>query len=585
MCLNSTGVNSEYRTHFLVSPRRRPQACTSPSWLHPFLSQHIVGLMVGIFHLGNKSLPVRSTRSTDTVRPNTPPPPYGHERPVYSTATTTTTTRIVTTTTHTTTHFFSLPLWRRRTHHPTPTDAASPEEGEMHPDDLGVLGPPRIPSVLMRDKDLPPTPPSDESREITDEHPSPETRVSPPVHQGTVGSGIVVSPDSTPPPHLQRATQGSRSVESTQGTAALARAALGLGLPPLMFAPTPGPSSQVNSVAFVAHPSPSGSSPKERLSFSSSTMRRAKSFHKDSDAVISTAPVDIRERRRNRGLSLGPLLSGSDDKGKGKEKEVEAKSLSRKSSFWNRKRDDSRPPTPVVPPSPNPQLLQLSPLPALQPMSPFHLDTVGKESASPRLGELDVPQSADLRRRHSERAPSSIHESSPSLDGPSAQVISSQSQRRRRPLRPQTADSGASPRAQSSYFPSNISAPPLTSSPSPFFSPSSSDKSLASSTNGPTRRPRSQTNPPLLRRLSMNLFGTSSPSPSPASTSIVGESYTRSPSTSFSSSRVSVARQSPKVSAEIPRPRYHDEESPEIYLQRLMEAVSKAEVATVLASR
>ena len=35
---------------------------------------------------------------------------------------------------------------------------------------------------------------------------------------------------------------------------------------------------------------------------------------------------------------------------------------------------------------------------------------------------------------------------------------------------------------------------------------------------------------------------------------------------------------------EIPKPQLEDE-SPEVYLQRLIEAVSKAEVATVLASR
>ncbi|KAI0094706.1 hypothetical protein BDY19DRAFT_879454 [Irpex rosettiformis] len=83
----------------------------------------------------------------------------------------------------------------------------------------------------------------------------------------------------------------------------------------------------------------------------------------------------------------------------------------------------------------------------------------------------------------------------------------------------------------------------------------------------------------------MNLFGSSSSAaPSPIVPYVMGEPYTRSPSTSFSSSRPSLTRQSPKVSVEIPKPRYHEEESPEIYLQRLIEAVSKAEVASVLAS-
>ena len=52
------------------------------------------------------------------------------------------------------------------------------------------------------------------------------------------------------------------------------------------------------------------------------------------------------------------------------------------------------------------------------------------------------------------------------------------------------------------------------------------------------------------------------------------------PPSSLGSSRPSLS----KPSVEIPRPR-EEEESPEVYLQRLVEAVSKAEVASILASR
>ncbi|OBZ79748.1 Protein transport protein sec73 [Grifola frondosa] len=95
-----------------------------------------------------------------------------------------------------------------------------------------------------------------------------------------------------------------------------------------------------------------------------------------------------------------------------------------------------------------------------------------------------------------------------------------------------------------------------------------------------TSRPRAQTNPPLLHRLSVNIFGSSSNSPSSTSApNIAGESAIGSPPSSLGSSRPSLS----KPSVEIPRPRTEDE-SPEVYLTRLMEAVSKAEVATVLAA-
>lgn len=543
---------------------------TSASWLHPLVSQRIVGLMVGLFHLGNKASPARSSRSTDTVRPSTPPPPYGHERPVFST---TTTTHTVTTTTHTTTHFFSLPLWRRRTQQATPFDGASPDRIATSTDELGVLGPPTNPVVLMRDKDLPPTPPVDDDSPRDGSHetsggPAPPPRAS---AEGRPSSSANMASSS----QVSRAARLPHSTDSSQGTAALARAVLGLGLPPLMLAHRPSSSSEINSVSFVVPPSSSGSPLAERVS--SSTMRRTKSFHKDLDVTAQASYVEVRERRRNRGLSLGTLLVGPEEKEKAKE--PEGKSLSRKGSFWNRKRNETRAPTPVVPPSPS-TFLQPSSLPTLQPMSPFRVDGMGQDPTSSRLGELGVVEGADLRRRHSERTPSSVYRSSPLLDSPSELSSPVQGPRRRRPTRPQTADSASSPRANSSYFPIST---PFSTSPAP-FSASSSERNGVSPVSGPSLRPRSQTNPPLLHRLSMNLFGSSS-APSPVVPSVTGEGYARSPSTSFSSSRLSISRQSPKVSVEVPRPRYHEEESPEIYLQRLMEAVSKAEVATVLASR
>ena len=94
---------------------------------------------------------------------------------------------------------------------------------------------------------------------------------------------------------------------------------------------------------------------------------------------------------------------------------------------------------------------------------------------------------------------------------------------------------------------------------------------------------RALTNPPLLHRLSINLFGSSSPgthTPTSSSSPNVFDGHVTSPPSSLGSSRPSLS----KPSVEIPRPR-SDEESPEVYLQRVVEAVSKADVATVLASR
>ncbi|KAK7694551.1 hypothetical protein QCA50_001737 [Cerrena zonata] len=121
--------------------------------------------MVGIF--GGKNAPSRPPHpGATTPVHSTPPPPYvdnAQSGPLYATETTTTTTHVVTTT-HTTTHFFSIPLWRKRTPASSAADLnrprlhASPSLGE-----LGVMySDSRPPTVLLRDKDLPPTPsPSD----------------------------------------------------------------------------------------------------------------------------------------------------------------------------------------------------------------------------------------------------------------------------------------------------------------------------------------------------------------------------------------------------------------------------------------
>lgn len=96
------------------------------------------------------------------------------------------------------------------------------------------------------------------------------------------------------------------------------------------------------------------------------------------------------------------------------------------------------------------------------------------------------------------------------------------------------------------------------------------------------RRPRSNTNPNVLHRLSMGLFSSSPSSPissTTVSTSAAGDHNT-SPRTSVNLTRSSLS----KSTVEIPKPK-EDEETPEEFLSRLEEVVSKAEIANVLAGR
>lgn len=548
---------------------------TSQNWILSLHVQPAVGPMVGFFQLGHKGSPAKTTKSTDTTRPATPPPPYAHSNAssVFSTAmttTTTTTTRTVTTT-QTTTHFFSLPLLRRRTQRTPTSTPSSSRQRAMAVDDLGVLKPSSS-NVYTRDKDLPPTPPADEERHSTS---SPSAG---PSYQGALRpNNTTISLDNIV--HSESMAPSLSSIESGQGAAALARAALGLGLPPLAVSSTSGQAgpSEVNSVSFfTAVPHSNGSVP--TLVPDKPPVRRAKSFHRGHDGPSQAAHDDIRERRRNRGLSLGPFLSASEEKSKEKQEAPERKSLSRKGSFWNRRRNDSRPLTPVVPPAPS-QFLQHPSLPNLQPVSPFYVDA----KVQPSTLKPETPLSPGaLRRRHSERTSSSYGPSSPVAPSPPDDL--STPHRRQRSGRPQTADISISPRVVSTYFssPQSMHTTPGKLSESPGVIEKSSTLPPSRITSA---RPRAQTNPPLFHRLSLNLFGSSSPSSSPNASNMLSESYTRSPSTSFSSSRPSVTKYSPRPSVEIPRPRLQEEESPELYLRRLTDAVSKAEIASVLASR
>lgn len=536
--------------------------------------------MVGLFGIGNKAASPSRPRSSPSP---TPPPPYrenAHDQPVFATeTTTTTTTHVVTTTTQTTTHFFSLPLWRRRGASSAAfgTNPAPQASSSLQSDDFGAIDPRANKAPMMMDKDLPPTPPlaSNDSSNVQDVGgPSVEAGTGLPLHSASFLS-----------------SEPSMSGDSSHSTLVLAQAALGISLTHTMpnTISARSSSSDLNTSNSIPPPTPPVVPP--ATSFNS-RMRRAKSFQKDrgTGPESSTSIASVLERRRNRGLSLGPFHFSPDSKGKQREEPDEVipstpKLLSRKNSFWSRKRMDSHLSPPALPHTS--ENLPRPTLPLLQPVSPFCMDTQMRPSF-PKSAVEPSQLPAELQRRHSERF-------GPHLDRlasqPTDEVSASSSKpraRHRRPTRPQTADSASSPRFSSFFtdMPSVVS----TSPPQSPSSPPSVDRYLeplpppVASSVTPIQRSRSGTTPPLLHRLSVNLFGspsTSSPSGSPGN---ILDLSTASPSSSFSSSRPSLSK-GPEVSKpEIPRP-LSDVETPEVYLQRLTEAVSKSEIATVLASK
>ncbi|KAF9650747.1 hypothetical protein BDM02DRAFT_3111798 [Thelephora ganbajun] len=137
----------------------------------------------------------------------------------------------------------------------------------------------------------------------------------------------------------------------------------------------------------------------------------------------------------------------------------------------------------------------------------------------------------------------------------------------RLPGRPSTAG-GLPSSPRSSHLAPSISFSSIT--PQPI-----TDRADSFPLNPSKPRARASTNPPLLHRLSMNLFPSSPPIPALPHTQL-----TSSPDTStISSPRPSTSKQS----IDIPKPRI-DEESPEQYVDRLTETVPKSDIVTVLAS-
>ncbi|ESK98359.1 sec7 domain protein [Moniliophthora roreri MCA 2997] len=478
------------------------------------------------------------------------PPSYQENdiSPIIFSETVTTTEVVTTTTTQTITHFFSFPLWRKRT--PTSSLSSRPTFGSSLTleDSMPQTGS----SSLRVDKELPPTPPQEN-------HNSAETSLSP----SRRTSLDEIADESRRPSLFPRSESPSRKVSTSSrpsSTVALAQAALGIGLPHVLSHASTSSASEKNTITFSSSlPStPSGSSP------SATANRRTSKWR----ALSTTGPSEQLEpgSRRSRGLSLGPAsflnLKGSESRDKGKEKEVVSppKQLVRKASFWSRKKNSSSsepsrdPPETLV----LQQDLSVPSLPTITPISPFYVD-ISSPSADQQSSRGQ--HSRGLSRSHSDRASNSRY--SPKLPAESDVPH----RKRRPPRRPSTAD--ILNRPPTTRFLSDarpVTASPL-STPTAELEMQFSDQQEQQH-NSAFLRPRSQTNPPFLHRLSLNIFSSSPSQTLPASPSLTTPPIRQTP---------------PKPSIDIPKPQI-DEESPEGYLNRLRLAVSKSEIAGILAS-
>ena len=543
---------------------------------------------------GNKNSPAREVRPQDT---SLSPPPYDEKTyasPIVLAETTRTTrTKVVTTTTQTTTHFFSLPLWRRRQ---AATTSSSARQSISEIDEFGFTRETASPSTLLIDKALPPTPTTSQETPMHEEEILPQGNQMMDGTANIVAPANTVSPSKSTPSRRKTTRRGQPNPNpNPPPTLALAKASLRLGLTNIIPVPptpssSPSPSSDVNTVAFAT------SSAQVQPQY----IRRAKSSQKlgvtrssDDHAVALRKSLDFGEWMRSRGDSMNGQVTQSSDKGKGKDMDdTPVQSLSRRPSFWSRKKKDG------VQPQTVPERNVRPSLPSVLPGSPFNID-VGPtpfNSSSASQDHHGSPRAQSLSRSISEN----VYPHSPAslrlFDTNSSHPLPSPKQTPCSPRhRPATAD-------PSLQFPARLElARPTTSHASSltpavrFFSvdPSSSRRPITSSPTSlyqdthsqessfPTRRrPRSQTNPPLLHRLSVNLF---SPGPAsmPKTSGVFSPNvFTSSTTPASDSPRPSISR----PSVEVPKPQM-DEESPDAYLERLLNLVSKADIAGVLASR
>lgn len=300
-----------------------------------------------------------------------------------------------------------------------------------------------------------------------------------------------------------------------------------LGIPKISHSPRHETASTSTST-----PPPPPPPPSPPTHTASSQLRKAKSTNRLRTPKNEVDGEQIAHRRR-RGLSFGaPSLlittTESQSKGKGKETEpspVSSKSspkpLARRSSFWRRKASQ---PTELILPT----------IKKLHDDNVLTLTTLPPVDVSPFVTDFAL-----------EPFPPVVQNNKP-LVVPAFP-------------RSQSDNTGLRPLAPGS----------TTSSPKP-----SVDLPIPPTTSDALPVPQPRT-PPLFHRLSFGVFASSEPSPNAIRPNLQSQSKTQLVSTSPIVSKPDI---------QIPKPLTHGE-SPELYLSRLKSQVSKAEVASILASR
>jgi hypothetical protein len=510
-----------------------------------------------------RTLPHES-RSLDLTQ-SVAPPPYESDpdSSIFVAETTTTRTEVVTTTT---THFFSLSPWRKRSFANLMHQNADVNGNDRRtPTEFSVR-----PSALLVEKELPPTPPPgpDFDRSISEipfvlpHQPSPSDAYA----SGGPSDELASTSLSTGSPNINDAHPAMHP------TAVLARATLGLGLPhvlPLASIPYSGVDASFNQARHSAE-----------HDIITTEIHRTDKVVADSTRG-RPPPIDLPfeedRRRRTRNLSFGTssfLRFGPvDPKGKRKENETDdespskgsPKTITRRPSFWSRKKSETVVLSPTTSDNTNTRD-QFVPHLTLPPISPFEANiTITPLSSSPPKHQRHISRSyterGDLRQTtEASRRPATANPS-PGFHTPRFPTIE--------------------PRALEVL-------PVMRSSRRP-------------QTSVPSQRHRSFTTPPVLSLPSLDIpMPPTTPLPrGPSASSPETRSRPRSTTSSrysldrglkaFSSGDSHVFRKSqvfasPKAQWNPPLP-LGDQESPELYLNRLQAAVSKAEIAGILASR
>lgn len=505
--------------------------------------------------------------------------------PVFA-ETTTTTVTTTTQTVQTTTHFFSLPLWRRRgaapamatsaSEDPRITQAYATEDGHMiHASPFNI------------DKELPAVP---DSQQVT-ARPFTRRSVSSQNVHAAGGQNGVANGEISRSRKIRAATMYLQEPPAQSSTHTLAQAGLGIGLPPAM------PLAAARSASASRPASPARSRPKtaprlEPRNNDIKQVRRIRSFktllrsntNMHEEEVIPRVNESSLPQRM--GSFAGPV-NEIDNQQVSSPLEVAPQpgTLTKRTSFWNRRRVQSLrggPPPPLGDLSQRTEQPLVPALPTLLPMSPMFPDQEVQSSPGLMTQFPDALPPGRLRRRHSER--SSASPSPRNMGFESGSTLEPPPIPKRSPNRP-PPPGPSSPRAststdygsQSSVRSQGQRGPTLSfiSSPAIQRFPLVDER---------MSRPRAMTNPNILHRLSLGIFPLTSP-PSPISSPSVSTNIANDiPLTSSPRQSSNLTRNSVSKTVEIPKPKA-DEESPDVFLVRLEEAVSKAEIANVLAKK